>query len=317
MWLLRILRIVAILTPFIPAKAGYGLCFISGLIFFIVNANARRNVIANLRYVSEDATWFELRRNAARVCITVATNYYDLIRLRSVDRDTVLDLAQIEGIEHVESAVRCQRGVIIVSGHIGNFSVMARLPSVMGYRAALIAERIDPPELFRYMVRLRSALGIDVIPPGAGSLKRVIQLLSQNGILLLAADRDVNGSSYPVSLFGVETTLPDGPVILAMRTGAALIPAFTWRRAGQRSDVLIGPPFELQRTGNWEADLAHNMQLLANELESMIRRDPGQWAVLQRVWPPTSHYGRSEGLGSLSESGGLSRCEDSPVRHGH
>ena len=302
MWLLRLLRVSAVLTPLVPATIAYQFCKLIGLGFFLVNIRARRNVLENLRRVDPSTTWLRRQFTAARVCITVVTNYYDLLRLRSVDRETVLDDVQIDGLEHVESALGAGRGAIIVSGHIGNFSVMARLPAALGLRAALIAERVEPPSLFHYMARLRSAMGIEVIPPGSSTLRRVISLLKEDGILLLAADRDVTGQGHAVLLFGERTTLPAGPVVLAMKTGAALIPAYTLRTAPHHSTVKIKPELALRRTGEWEEDIRVNMEMLARQLERMIKRDPGQWAVLQRVWPPTTSYGRSEGLGSADDA---------------
>jgi phosphatidylinositol dimannoside acyltransferase len=301
MWLLRSLRVAAILTPFVPASIGYLLCYIAGIAFFLLNRKARSNVLANLTQVEPSSGLIRRWITALRVCVTVVTNYYDLIRLRSIDRDTVLDHIDLRGIEHVEQARENGRGAIIVSGHIGNFSVMARLPAALGIHAALIAERVEPSPLYNYMTRLRSAMGIDVIPPGPGSIRQTINLLKHNGVLLLAADRDVTNQGRTVTLFGRETSLPPGPVILAMKTGAPLIPAFTVRTGTGQSLVSIGPQMRLRCSGNWTSDVEANMQMLATHLEQMIRRDPGQWAVLQRVWDPTSVYGRSEGFGSVDE----------------
>ena len=302
MWLLRSLRIVAILTPFVPARIGYLICQTLGILFFALNIRARRNVLANLATVDPKMGWRQRQRAAARVCITVVTNYYDLIRLRSVDRERVHDFVTIDGLEHVHSALEQGRGAIIVSAHLGNFSVMAKLPSTLGLRAALVAELVHPPELYQYMARLRSAMGIEVIPPGHTSLRKILTLLRDNRLLLLAGDRDVTHRGQPVRFFNRQTTLPIGPVALAMKTGAALLPAYTLRTSYQRSRVVIEPPLEHRDTGDRDADMSANLQLLADRLESMISHDPGQWAVLQRVWPPTTTYGRSEGLGSGDDS---------------
>jgi phosphatidylinositol dimannoside acyltransferase len=301
-WLLRALRIVAILTPLVPAALGYSLSNFVGFVFFICNFRARRNIVANLRQVDPGMHWLTREKTALRVCQTVITNYYDLLRLRSVDRDNLRDRVEVHGLEHVERALKTGCGAIIVSAHIGNFSVMARLPATLGIHAALIAERVEPPELYHYMARLRSAMGIEVIPPEAGSIRRILHVLSDNGVLLLAADRDVTRHGKDIRFFGKQTKIPVGPIMLAMKTQAPIIPAFTVRDSRQRSRVIIEPPLKLRTTSDWEYDVHINMEQLARRLERMIAFDPGQWAVLQRVWPPTSVYGRSEGLGSADES---------------
>jgi hypothetical protein len=98
---------------------------------------------------------------------------------------------------------------IILAAHVGNFSVMARLPAALGYRAAVVAEEVEPPQLFAYMARLRSAMGIEVIPPGSGSLRNVVRLLRNNGYLLLGGDRDIANRGWAGDFFGQQTTLVD------------------------------------------------------------------------------------------------------------
>jgi phosphatidylinositol dimannoside acyltransferase len=301
MWLLRGLRVAAILTPLLPARAGYALCQAIGTLYHIMNFRARRSIIDNLGHVEPRAWWFRRELLAARVCITVAKNYYDLLRLRSVDRENILDLIDVEGVEHVEAALERGKGLIIVSAHLGNFSVVARLPAALGYRSAIIAEEVKPAALFSYMVRLRSAMGIEVIPPGHQAVRRIFRLLRDNGILLVAGDRHVVGRGMATSFFDATTLLPYGPALLAMRTDASLLPAYTLRVSDRKSIVVLLPPLELARTGDWDADLRENVQRVTHALEGMIAIDPGQWAVLQRVWPPRSTFGRSEGLGNVDQ----------------
>lgn len=301
MWLLRVLRIVAILTPIVPARVGYALCGLIGFGFFLVNPRARSQVLDNLRHVEPRAGRLHRRRDAVRVFVTVVTNYYDLVRMRSVDRHRLLDLIEVRGLEHLEAAQRRGKGIIILSAHLGNFSVMASYPVALGYKSAVIAERVNPPELFRYLSRLRSAVGIEVIPPGAEAIRPILRLLRQQQILLVAGDRDVVGSGKVVEFFGAPARLPVGPVVLAMRTGATLLPAYTIRESCRRNVGFIDPPIDLVRTGDWDKDLEVNVRLMARALERMISKDPGQWAVLQRIWGPQpgDFKERVDGLGGI------------------
>lgn len=287
MWLLRAMRVGAVLTPIVPARAGYWICRVIGLLLFLVKVRTRQAVLDNLRHVAPQRGWLWRRHHAARVFITATTNYYDLVRLRSVDRERLPELLEVSGWEHFEAAVSRGRGVIVLSAHLGNFNVVAQYPATLGLEAAVIAEEVQPPELFQYLARLRSATGIRVLPPGTRSVVPILRLLRRNGILLLAGDRDVTGQSRRVPFFDAPADLPVGPVVLALRTGATLLPAYTVRRSTRKSSVYIEPPLELVRTGDHERDLDENMRLVARALERMIRTDPGQWSVLQRVWDRT------------------------------
>lgn len=301
MWLLWAMRAGALLTPIVPARAGYWICRTIGLLLYMLKLRTRRAVLDNLRHVAPQRSWLWRQRQAARVFITATMNYYDLVRLRSVDRDRLTELIEVHGWPHVEAALARGKGVIVLSAHLGNFSVVAQYPATLGLQAAVIAEQVQPSELFRYLARLRSAMGITVLPPGASSVLPILRLLRKNGILLVAGDRDVTGHSRRVHFFDAPAYLPVGPVVLALRTGATLLPAYTVRRSARKSAVFVEAPLELVRTGDEERDLDANMKLVARALERMIRVDPGQWSVLQRVWdrPLAEVVPQGEAIGQI------------------
>jgi len=288
MWTLRALQVVAFLAPFVPAAIGYTICWFIGVILGGVNVHARRNVLCNLRRVLPNAGPLRLRWHALRVFVSVVTNYYDLIRLGHMDRDRVLAMFETEGVEHLTAALTRSRGVIVLAAHVGNYNVVPSLPVALGYPTAVVAERVHPEELYTYVNKLRASHGVQVISPGSESLRPIIRLLRRNGILILAGDRDVVGSGMPVPLFGEPARLPTGPVLLAMRTSAALIPAGTVRKGSRRSLAFVEPAIDMVDTGDWDKDLRENMVRMAEALERMIARDPGQWAVLQPVWDTTA-----------------------------
>jgi lauroyl/myristoyl acyltransferase len=301
MWSLRALRIGEFLTPILPARVSYGLCYLLAFVFCLFKVPTRRQVVDNLRHIEPGRSWLGYQIDAFKVFFTVNANYYDLLRMRIVDHDVMQDMLEVEGREHLDRALKAGKGAIILSAHLGNFSVVAKYPGMIGIRSAIIAERVQPAGLFNFMVRLRSAAGIDIFPPGREAIPPIIRLLRSNGVLLVAGDRDVSHQGIEVEFFGQPASLPAGPALLAMRTGAALIPAYTVRKSLRHSAVFIEPPLELVRSHGRDGDLRQNIQIIAHTLEKMIAHDPTQWGVLQRVWgaPPTTIQQRGEGLGSV------------------
>ncbi len=304
MWTLRALRVGSFLTPIFPAWFGYGVCRVIAVIFYLVKIPTRKQVIENLRHVQPNRSWLRYQFDSIKVFVNVNDNYFDMLRLRSVDRDIFDEILEVKGREHLDRAIADGKGAVIVSAHLGNFSVVGKYPASIGIRSAIIAERVQPPGLFNYMVRLRSTAGVDILPPGREAIPPILRLLRSNGMLLVAGDRDVSRQGIEVDFFGEPASLPAGPALLAMRTGAALIPAYTIRTSDLRSVVYIHPPLELVRSRDREEDLRKNVQIVAHALEKMIAHDPTQWAVLQRVWgaAPTTIQQRGEGLGSVPTS---------------
>lgn len=300
MSLLWALRIGALLTPLVPARVGYWLCRIIGVAVFLGHHRARRHVLENLRHVCPQCSHRWRVWHAARVFITAVMNYYDLVRIRSVDRHRLRELIEVRGWTHVEEALSRGRGVIVISAHLGNFNVVAQYPAELGLETAIVVERVQPPQLFVSLCRLRSATGVRVLPSGPEAVPAILRLLRRNGVLLVAGDRDVTGQSRCVPFFDAPAPLPIGPVALAQRTGATLLPAFTIRLTPRRSLVIIDPPLQLVHTGDPERDLVENLQQVARCLERMICTDPGQWAVLQPVWAvETCRTPLAEALGTV------------------
>lgn len=285
MWKLPAYKLVTFLTPLIPARMGYFICRLIGLSMYLGNARLRRTVDGNLRLVMPRTSWLRRQPWALRVFFTSVMNPYDLVRLRSVDRGSLFERLEIEGRCHLEHALSLDKGAILFSPHLGNIDVAAQVPSAWDMRSAIVAERAEPPELDRYVTRLRTATGMSVIPPERESIPRMLQLLRNNGVLLFACDRDITGHGAPVKLFCRETLLPRGPVVLSMRTGAPLVPIRVLRVNDRCSRVVIGEPLELCRTGMHRADVNRNLQQLAITLEQLILTDPGQWVMLQPIWP--------------------------------
>src|SRR5205085_7976812 len=109
--------------------------------------------------------------------------------------------------------------------------------------------------------------------------------LRANEVACLLCDRDLAGTGIPVEFFGERTTLPGGPAALALRTGAALLPAAVYFEGRHGHRGVVRPPVPVERTGRLRDAVARVSQALAGELECLIRDAPDQWHLFQPNWP--------------------------------
>ena len=106
-------------------------------------------------------------------------------------------------------------------------------------------------------------------------------------------DRDIQGGGVEVEFFGERTTLPGGPATLGLRTGAPVVPSAVYFAAGREGHhAVIRPPVPADRHGSLREDVQRITQLLAAELEALIRAAPEQWHLFQPNWPCDPGYGR-------------------------
>jgi KDO2-lipid IV(A) lauroyltransferase len=124
----------------------------------------------------------------------------------------------------------------------------------------------------------------------------VLRVLRQGGVVGLVADRDLEGNGVEVEFFGEKTTLPGGPATLALRTGAVLLPAAVYFEGRDHHRGLVLPAIDTSRSGDLRADVARVTQDLARALESLIRRAPEQWHLMQPNWPSD----RPDGAGTAA-----------------
>lgn len=272
---------------YLPVGILYPLVrFIADLIYLLA-PGPRRNVSDNLRHVlGPEAPAPTLRAAARQVFRNVALYYADLIRMPRMDlEDFFARRLRYHGLdENLMPAVRAGAGVIVLSGHVGNpeLAVQGLLPA--GVKVFALTEPLKPPRLSRLVDRLRASHGHDFAPVGVGSVKRAVRTLKSGGVVALMGDRDIEGPRASLPFFGVEALMPTGPIEVALRTGATVIPSFSRRRAADRIDAYLEEPLELERTGDRERDARVNTLRFLERVERRLREDPGQWAVLEAVW---------------------------------
>ena len=190
-----------------------------------------------------------------------------------------------EGLEHLDEALAAGNGVILAMPHLGGWDFGGAWFGTQGYKATVVVEPLEPPELFEWFARFRERFGLTVVPLGPQAGTTILRVLRDGGIVGLLCDRDIGGTGVEVEFFGERTTLPSGPATLALRTGAAVLPTAVYFEDDGGHLGLIRPPVPCGRTGTFRDDVGRVTQLLAHELEGLIRHAPDQWHLMQPNWP--------------------------------
>lgn len=286
-----ILFLVAIHTlGRLPLRAGYALAQVVGRLAYRLSPSSRRNVLSNLRHVmGKDTPKRDVRAAARRVFVNVAKYYIDLVRMPHVTlEDFYRKRLRYYGFdEHMLPAVAAGKGVIAISAHLGNpeLGVQGMLPR--GVKVFALTEPLEPPRLSRLVDSLRAAWGHSFAPVGFAAVRRTIQTLREGGVVALMGDRDIEGPTARLPFFGEETTIPTGPIELALRTGATVIPSFCVRTEQGGINAYLEEPLEMERTGDMERDIRVNTLRFLARVERRVREHPDQWVVLESIWDGT------------------------------
>ncbi len=134
------------------------------------------------------------------------------------------------------------------------------------------------------MDSLRASKGHTFAPIGFAGVKRAVQTLRDGGVIALMGDRDIEGPKVRLPFFGEETMMPTGPIEMALRTGATVIPTFCPRTKHGGIYAYLEEPLELERTGDLKKDARTNTLRFLALVERRLRQHPDQWVVLESIW---------------------------------
>jgi len=209
----------------------------------------------------------------------------DFLRLEEVDGEFLRRHVTIVGQEHLDAARRRGRGTLIVSAHIGNYELGAAVAAVLGYPVNTIVLQHQDPQVDALFTRQRTRVGVHPILVGM-ALRQVFTVLRRNEIVGVLADRDFFNNGLPLPFLGREVSIPKGPALFSLRTGAAMVPTFLTREPGDRFQMAFEAPILPDPSGDEAADVARLMTQVLAVLETYIRRYPDQWYLFRDFWNP-------------------------------
>ena len=283
MWKYYAFKIAGFALSRLPRKVGYLIARLVADIIYTLSPALRAAIADNLRHIlGSEAADAMLRRAVRGVLTNAAKNYFDLIKMPHMKLDDIESRIAVHGWHNLEDALKKGQGVILVTAHLGSFDIAAQILAVRSIKTTILVEPLEPPSLLRHVTALRERNGVAFVPAQPGVLEVLIQCLRRGEAVLFACDRNIAKNGLKSNLFGEETTLPAAAVRIAMRTGAAVVPAFNLRRGDDQYDVYFEPAIDVIPVGN--GAVAKNMAQVANAMEKYIRSCPEQWVVLSRIW---------------------------------
>ncbi|HWR83730.1 MAG TPA: lysophospholipid acyltransferase family protein [Candidatus Deferrimicrobium sp.] len=216
--------------------------------------------------------------------INSGKNLSDVVRLRRHYEKSIRPLITFEGLEHFDSVMKREKGVIGITGHIGNFELLGAAVAQLGYRIAVIGRQLYDPRLDEILVENRRTMGLTVFST-TESPRRILQWLRSGGALGVLIDTDsirVRGIFLP--FFGRLANTPVGQTLLGLRTGSAFVPMACVRTDDNRYRVIIRPEVRVALSGDTAQDARKVTLECVRALEQIIEAYPTQWIWFHNRW---------------------------------
>jgi lauroyl/myristoyl acyltransferase len=186
----------------------------------------------------------------------------------------------IRGENILKKALTRGKGVILISAHLGNWEIGGSLLRYLQYPLAMVAILHNTAATNALLNHLRREKGIRIIemdPQSPFSSIEILHHLRNNGIVAMMGDKDFSGRGRPITFFDREVLFPVGPVLMAMKSGAALMPVFVLKRPDGRYVGILEEAIPLDTNGNWDEAIDKNLSRTARIFEKYIRSNPDQW----------------------------------------
>ena len=193
-------------------------------------------------------------------------------------KEQVIKKVRVEGEEHLQRALGQRRGVLALSAHLGNFTLIGARLAAAGYPFSVVVKHPGDERFAQLITNYRAQVGIQTISakPRRQAVRGILEALRENRIVLIIADEFKSGEVM-VQFMGHSLPAPRGPATLALRTGAVTLPMFATRQADDSIVLAIGPAIEAVQRDSIEETIAATTALYTRHLEDVIRRYPDQW----------------------------------------
>jgi KDO2-lipid IV(A) lauroyltransferase len=268
----------------IPVMVSEKIALFISKIWFTFDKRHRKIAIENITLAFGDQmTPFEINRMARKTFFYATNMLFETPRAYAWKSRDLSKHYTVTGLSHLMNAQMKGKGVLMISGHIGNWEISVQLNNLSGQQVCGVYRKLDYAPAERYFHEKRESKGSRLYPL-KGAVIRIFRELGLGNCMAMLIDQNVKRhQGVFIDFFGRKACANSGPAYLALMTGAPVIPYFFVRENGKyRLEVL--PEVPVVNSGDMETDVLVITQNFNKIIENIIRRYPDQWCWLYNRW---------------------------------
>jgi KDO2-lipid IV(A) lauroyltransferase len=268
----------------IPRKKAMRLGRAVGRLWFFLDRRHRKVALNNLTYVFGcEKSPVEVRQMAEQVFANTACILFEIGWAYRAESREIIGSIRFDGLENLRQAMKKEKGVLVLTGHLGSWELLVAAIGVLGYPASIVYRPFDFRPLDSFFHKFRGRFRARLLPK-YGAAKGILKALRRKELVGILLDQNAGrAQGVFVDFFGKTACTNRGLALMAQRTGAPVVPVFLVREGcGYRMDA--GPEVGWIATGDPADDISVNTRRYNQVLESYIRRYPEQWFWVHRRW---------------------------------
>ncbi len=207
-----------------------------------------------------------------------------MLRADTWPREVVVERTRVEGFEAFRAAAESGRGVVLLTGHLGNWEMGGAAIAARGVAIDVVGKGMSNRLFQQDLFAMRARLGMRVIEMGEAS-KEALRALSAGRVVALLGDQQAHRGGVLVPFFGRPASTARGPALFALRSGAPVFVAFALREDAPRARYAVTfEPLRIPPSGGADGEVVSLLEAYGATLETAIRRAPEQYFWQHRRW---------------------------------
>jgi Kdo2-lipid IVA lauroyltransferase/acyltransferase len=267
-----------------PRKLAQRIAELLGRILFSIVKKHRRIAMDNLIYAfGHEKSPEEIEKIARQVFINLVKVVFEVGWSLHLKESQFVEHFKVNGFHHMKNAYEKGKGVLALTAHFGNWELLTIIGAIIKFPINIVVRPLDFKPLDHFIFNLRTRFGGKIIPKER-SIHTIIRSLHRGEIVVLLMDQNVDWyEGVFVDFMGHRACTSKGLALLALKTGAPVIPVFMVREtSGFRAE--FGPEIVTVKTGDRQKDIENNTQEYNRVIENFIRRYPDQWFWVHQRW---------------------------------
>ncbi len=276
--------IVRRLVLLLPLRSAQLLGASVGTVAYRCASSRRAVTLDNLAHAFPDKSKAELAQIARGAFRNYGIALFEFLWFPNLTENSLRDLVHCENLHLINDAYARKKGLIVLSGHFGNWELIALATAKLsGHPYAIIVQTQSNGLVDNVINQHRCVMGNKVVPMGI-SIREIISTLRSGEVVAIAPDQSGPMEGVFVNFFGRMAATHQGPAAFALKTGAPVVMGFLVRGKDGRYMCILEEISTAGLNPNTDEAVRELTQRHTALLEQYIRRYPDHWLWMHRRW---------------------------------
>jgi KDO2-lipid IV(A) lauroyltransferase len=286
--LVAAIKVLLVIIRVLPRKVSMGMAAGLGVFVFRLMKEERTKTISNLTVAyGKEKSAEEIAAMAKEVWVNLGKSGVEFaVKMGQEKPEDFFKDLEVRGNEHMQEAYQKGKGILGLISHMGCWEGTAMGIPMLGVPAYAIGKKLGNEKLNALLFESRGKKGVPTLARGS-SYKTILRTLKENNLIGILIDQDTEVRGVFVDFYGKPAHTPIGAAMLAMDSGAPVLPMFYLKKPDDTYTFIIEKEIPLVSTGNRRQDMEENTRRFHAVIEKYIKQYPTQWVWMHNRWKTT------------------------------